>query len=281
MKRLLIIAVLIGFAYPLLLVPQSNTTHTSRTRSAPKKKKVPCRATLADCPDEGCGSKFDPNLNKLKNITSLDGDSSLKTLTWMKKLDDPDNFTEGGNRDELADLGEGEKITIVAYLLVAKAEGAESCNCGLTSKQDTDNHLVLASKATVEKYPIASTAEANKKIFHQRELESETAEFTPRVRLEHPAFTRQTMQPLINKTDEKALLVRVTGQLLFDSEHFIRNHLVRVNNWEIHPILKLEYCETGDDCKSKGGSGWKSIDDMPQNDANAAPAPDRPKRSGL
>jgi hypothetical protein len=38
--------------------------------------------------------------------------------------------------------------------------------------------------------------------------------------------------------------VRVTGQLLLDSEHFIKNHLVRVNNWEIHPVMKLEFCET-------------------------------------
>ncbi len=35
------------------------------------------------------------------------------------------------------------------------------------------------------------------------------------------------------------------------SEHFIKNHLVRVNNWEIHPVLRLEFCTTGDTCKAK------------------------------
>ena len=99
--------------------------------------------------------------------------------------------------------------------------------------------------------------------FHSRELESETAEFTPRVRLVHPNFTRQKVQPLIDATDEDALLVRVTGQLLFDSEHFIKNHLARVNNWEIHPVFKLEFCSTGDSCKPNSDTGWKSLDDLP------------------
>jgi hypothetical protein len=67
---------------------------------------------------------------------------------------------------------------------------------------------------------------------------------------------------LINKTKQKALLVRVTGQLLFDSEHFIRSPLVRKNNWEIHPVFKLEFCESGNNCKAGSDAGWKSLDDL-------------------
>jgi len=59
-----------------------------------------------------------------------------------------------------------------------------------------------------------------------------------------------------------ALWVRVTGQLMFDSEHFLRKHLVRVNNWEIHPVMKMEYSTTGSNCTMKGDTGWKSIDDL-------------------
>ena len=181
----------------------------------------------------------------------------------MKKLDDPESFTQGDSREELTALGESEKITVVAYLLVAKPKlGGESCNCGLQTPAETDNHLVLVTKATVDKFPVSSTAATNKTVFHSRELESETAEFTPRVRQTHPNFTREEVQPLIDATPQKALLVRVTGQLLFDSEHFIKNHLVRVNNWEIHPVLKLEFCETGNSCKPNMDTGWKSLDDM-------------------
>ncbi len=228
------------------------------------RQKPPCRPNLAACPDEGCGSQFDPNLNRRKNIRSDDQAATMRTLTWMKTLNDPENFTQGESREELTALGEGQKVTVVAYLLVAKPElGGESCNCGLHTPEETDNHLVLVSKTTVDKFPVSDNEETDKVVFHSRELESETAEFTPRVRLAHPNFTREKVQPLIDATPQEALLVRVTGLLLFDSEHFIKNHLVRVNNWEIHPVLKLEFCTTGDKCKTTSDAGWKSLDDLP------------------
>ena len=116
----------------------------------------------------------------------------------------------------------------------------------------------------MDKFPIAGDATANKAVLGSRERESLTAEFTPRVRGHgHPNFTREKLQPLIDAAPQKALLVRVTGLLLFDSEHFIRNHLVRVNNWEIHPVLKLEVCETGKKCTAKRDDGCKSLDDLP------------------
>lgn len=247
MKRSLVALFLLFLAFPLV--------------GGPGPQDPPCPTSLAACPDEGCGKKFDPNLNRRKNIISDNQTATLRTLTWMKKLDDPENFQEGETREELAALGEGQKITVMAYLLVAKPElGGESCNCGLTSVAETDNHLVLVSKWTVSKFPVATTTAANVQIFRNREKESLTAEFTPRVRLTHPNFTRAKMQPLINATAKKALLVRVTGLLLFDSEHFIRRHLVRVNNWEIHPVLKMEICTTGETCKADSDTGWQSID---------------------
>ncbi len=226
-------------------------------------KKPPCRPDLAACPDEGCGTSFDGNLNRRKNIRSDSQTTTVRSLASIKKLDDPENFSLGDTREELTALGEGQKVTVTAFLLVAKAEGAESCNCRLTSKADTDNHLVLVSKTTVDKFPVTNNATTNKTVFHSRELESITAEFTPRVRLEHPNFTREKIQPLINARPKQALRVRVTGLLMFDSEHFIRNHLVRVNNWEIHPVLKLEFCETGDKCSFNSDAGWKSLDALP------------------
>jgi len=234
-------------------------------KTQPKKKpKPPCQPALADCPLEGCGATFDPSLNRRKNIRSDGQATTPRTLTWMKKLEDPESFSQGDDRGELASLGEGQKIAVVAYLLVAKSElGGESCNCGLHTPEETDNHLVLVSQATLDKFPVARTAAANKTVFHSRELESETAEFTPRVRLDHPNFTPEKLKPLINATPQKALLVRVTGLLLFDSEHFIKNHLVRVNNWEIHPVLKLEFCTTGRSCGANSDTGWKSLDDLP------------------
>jgi hypothetical protein len=242
----------------------------STADAKPRKKKTPCQPDLAHCSDQGCGSKFDPNLNKLKNIRAeapaAVGPATNRTLAWIKKLDDPESFTDGESREELSALGEGQKVAVVTYLLVAKPElGGESCNCGLQTIAETDNHLVLVTKATVDKFPIPKTAKTKKaldSVFKEREPESITAEFTPRVRLAHPNFTREKIQPMIDATSQKALLVRVTGLLLFDSEHFIRNHLVRVNNWEIHPVLKLEVCKTSNGCKANGDANWESLDDQ-------------------
>jgi hypothetical protein len=177
------------------IISQPAPKKTGAQTGAKKKPKPPCAKTFKDCPDEGCGTQFDPNLNKLKNITAKDGDAKIRTLAWMKKLDDPENFSQGDTREELDKLGEGEKVTVVAYLLVAKAElGGESCNCGFKTKAETDNHLVLVSKATVDKFPVVGTTKPNAPIPRTREQESETAEFTPRVRADHPNFTREAIQ---------------------------------------------------------------------------------------
>jgi hypothetical protein len=201
--------------------------------------------SIKDCPDVGNGG--DPNLNKRKNIKSDNRKATLRSIQWMKARPDPKNFTKQGQaRSELTRLGEGQKITAVAYILVAKPEGGESCNCGLTNLPDTDNHLVLV-EPTLRQPTFTPAIESN----------SETAEFTPRVRLDHPNFTRAKLQPLINV--RKRLLVRVTGLLLFDSEHFLKKHLNRHNNWEIHPVLKMEYC-TAATCSDTSDAGWKSLD---------------------
>ena len=229
------------------------------------KKSDTCPTTLADCPNDGCSTDHDVDgtLNEQKNIRPDDpkaqGPAQPMSLRSIKDLPDPENFSMGDPRDELTALGEGTKVRVVAYLLRAKPEGKESCNCDLTGVKNTDNHLVLVSRFTVTKF--ADDAGTAEEVFAAREEESITAEFTPRVRLTHPNFTRAKITPLINGAPHKALRVRVTGMLMFDSAHFLKDPLVRVNDWEIHPILKLEFCRN-DSCPADGDAGWKSLDDM-------------------
>ncbi|MCU1264586.1 MAG: hypothetical protein JWM21_904 [Acidobacteria bacterium] len=70
-------------------------------------------------------------------------------------------------------------MTIMALALIARKGSAESCNCKLTRVADTDNHIVLVDNAALRKPTLAA-----------REEDSETAEFTPRVRLTHPDLSR-------------------------------------------------------------------------------------------
>jgi hypothetical protein len=243
MKRILLSLFLLIFAFSSTVDAQQH--RKKRTSAAPATSKSPATIkNITQCPDEGIGG--DPNLNKRKNIRSDNRRATLRSIQWMKALADPKNFVKGGSRSELTRLGEGQKITVVAYALVARAEGGETCNCGLTAPKDTDNHIVLVDPTL-----------SNPKLTKAVESESETAEFTPRVRLDHPNFTRAKLQPLIDKRGRQ--LVRVTGLLTFDSEHFLGHHLVRHNNWEIHPVLKMEYC-TAATCSYKSDAGWKSLD---------------------
>jgi hypothetical protein len=69
------------------------------------------------------------------------------------------------------------------------------------------------------------------------------------------------LQREIEAAEDNALLVRVTGLLMFDGEHFLRRHLKRVNNWEIHPVLKMEICTIGAS-KANNDTGWQSLDDL-------------------
>jgi hypothetical protein len=224
---------------------------SGRSRSASAgagKVAIKCPATLndiTDCPDTGCGPSLDPLLNQAKNVQTVSGDAETMTIKDMQDLPDPvPGYKIGDPRDKLTALGEGKKITVEAWALVARKGSAESCNCKLTAVADTDNHIVLIT-------PSVKTPTLIK-----NEAQSETAEFTPRVRLDHPNLARAKLQPLITDGGGK-LSVRITGQLMFDSEHSLGHHLKRHNNWEVHPVTGLMYCPKK---KCTQDSDWKDLE---------------------
>jgi hypothetical protein len=219
--------------------------------------------TIADCPDDGCndkeheGHKFDQQLDKLKNIRSDNQQPVLRSIQSMKDLEKkPKSLIMCGSRDELKQLGEGQKITVVAWALTARPGSQETCNCDLQGEADTDNHIVLVDPGV--KNPTLK----------EDEIHSVTAEFTPRVRLDHPNFTRDVLNPLIDpnwkphskKNPKGKLLVRVTGLLMFDSKHLFEGGLNRDTNWEIHPVLKMEVCPKGKTCRADSDENWKDLD---------------------
>ncbi len=234
-------------------------------------KQPPCRKKLKNCPIEGCSQNndHDPDLNKLKNLKSSSKPVVDLTLTSMiereQKVEDS-GYKRGDDRAPLKDLDEGTQARVVGYLLAVKKEHGESCNCHLDIVDvTTDNHLVLVNPDVVTDNPLPELATKKQlgDLFHVREEQSVTAEFTPRVRANHhPNFTSE-LQKRINKTMQGALWVRVTGQLMFDSEHFHHLKLNRATQWEIHPILKLEYCSKGKTCRIDSDDNWEDLDDQP------------------
>jgi len=257
MKRTLLVVLL---ALVLCLLPLAGTA-----------KQPPCRNSLGECPREGCSKNndHDPDLNKLKNLKSSTKPVVDRTLTWMIQREqkvENSGYRRGDDRDPLAALDEGSQARVVGYLLAVKKEHGESCNCHLDDVDvTTDNHLVLVNRNVVTSNPLPEHASAKKikSVFKVREAQSVTAEFTPRVRADgHPNFTSE-LQKVLNTTPQGALWVRVTGQLFFDSEHFHNLKLNRATQWEIHPILKLEFCPTGKTCPKDGDTNWVDLDDQP------------------
>jgi hypothetical protein len=162
----------------------------------------------------------------------------------------------GDTREKLQALGEGKKIVVVANALAVRKGGAESCNCKLTKVADADNHIVL-----VDKVLRSRKNESLKDLLGRREEDSITAEFAPRPRLDLPHLTRANLQPLI--TANGVQKVRVTGILMFDSEHSLGHHLKRHNNWEIHPVLEMEYCPKRKKCTDDSDDNWVKLGEEP------------------
>jgi hypothetical protein len=266
MKRTLIVTLLLMFGVSSVLAQKIAI-------------KCPPPKTLKDittCPNTGCGPSLDPNLNEQKNIESDDQSPVAETLKGLKGLPDPVlGFKIGDTREKIKALGEGDKITVVAYALVARKGSKESCNCGLAKPKDTDNHIVLVEKETLaltaKATPAKSATDTKKAVKARsaaqntlavREKQSVTAEFSPRVRLDHPKLAGTRLQSLIAAAPKQALLVRVTGLLMFDSEHSLGRHLARVTDWEIHPVMKMEFCQTGETCTADSDN-WENLEDQP------------------
>jgi len=261
MKRYLIILLLVVFAFGITTgaKPRRPALGSSGTPHAAEegKSSIKCpaavkgpNATIEDCPTTGCGPSLDPNLNEQKNIAT-DSDAPVdKDFSFLAQLPDPvPGFAIGDTREKLKDLGEGQMIRVVAFALVARKGNKESCNCGLSKAADTDNHIVLVDPSVTN--PTLARDEDH----------SQTAEFTPRVRLTHPKLKGTALEALITKAPHQALLVRVTGVQLFDSEHSLGPlHLKRNNNWEIHPVFGLEYCPAGKTCSKDSDDNWVNME---------------------
>ena len=193
--------------------------------------------------------RVDALLNNAKNRTDVpSAGADILHVHEMVDLMEPADWLTGQDRDSVSG-DEGRAVRLVAFLKIVKAEtSGETCNCNLHSPADTDLHLVMVDHKT------------------DLEVDSVTAEITPRVRkeLHHPNWTAAKIGGLQNK------LVRLTGWLMFDSGHAHHSHKVnakdhagiplkRATNWEVHPVTKVEVC-TSTITKCKHGTGWKDVE---------------------
>jgi len=150
------------------------------------------------------------------------------------------------NRAPLQALGEGKPVVLQGFVLAAEQEGEESVNCGKAvpdESVDHDIHISIVDSAS-----------------NTNECSGIVAEMIP-----HHRPTAWT-PAAVDAVAKAHLMVRVTGQLMFDSSHTpcvagaaIEGDPKRASLWEVHPIYKFEVCPSGK-CAT---TGWVDLANWP------------------
>jgi hypothetical protein len=207
-----------------------------------KLKKKCCGATsIASCTSDGCGG--DKYLNRRKNMVTKPTQSDVEDWDFSKMthVKFPASWASGTPRTLLKNWGEGTPVRISAFLRKAKnyTSGKEACNCNLKVEENNDFHLVLVERK------------------QQSEKRSITAEITPRIRPEGWTFSK------LSSLAKVKTYVRVTGYLMFDSQHAGSSVPARLTHWEIHPVTSFEVCTlTKAECDQ--GEGWQDLKSFPE-----------------
>jgi hypothetical protein len=141
------------------------------------------------------------------------------------------------DRSQLVALGEGSLVQLLGFVKTARQEGKESVNCGSNVTDDPSFHDIHIS---IVLNPADSECSG---VVVEMTPHHRPAEWTP----EH-----------VKQVARAGLLVRVTGQRMFDSSHTqcqngtaISGDPARISLWEVHPIYKFEVCPQGN-CSNGG-----------------------------
>ena len=204
-------------------------------------------ASIAECPDTGCGDNGDALLNRAKNLVPTITTTVVKTLDSIREMAQPTRWNTGASRTSITGPGkEGTAVEVKGFVLAVKPQGGESCNCELTHRDQTDVHFALVDD------------------LEEDETTSITAEVTPRVRdAGHPNWVYKNLKDLEGE------YVKVVGMLMLDTKHISqtarlegerRNKgLKRATNWEVHPITAIWRC-TRSKRSCDRGNGWEAVE---------------------
>jgi hypothetical protein len=285
----------LSLAFLLLGVPGSllaDRAHELAKQAAQQKGVAGCdpgSLTTQTCHQQfptGCTDAkavtYDPYLNFLKDQTPGAALASTAVLgqTDFQSLEGkiPSGMTRKNHAhfaSQLAPLGEGNIVTVFAYLFFVEDTGkgangkpsiGETCNCKLQLPDSYDFHIglgfdkTLAAQIRKRKTPsIPGQPSAMDKA-------SVVAEMTPHTRGLKWTLTR------INSLQGQQ--IKVVGQLMIDNEHLNAKDdcgfpgaaasCWRSTVWEVHPVTQFYVCNLSSGCDaSSPDSAWTSLDDLP------------------
>lgn len=154
-------------------------------------------------------------LNNNKNRTDMPGSSDYIEINW----DDLANLPS----DRVDDFV-GAPVAVVGFLShqVKVENGGESTNCHLHADPEVDWHIYLT------KSPAQGIADAV------------IVETTPRTRPSH-RWTTDMLSAFVDTQTQ----VRISGWLMYDSEHVGEIGSHRATVWEVHPITRIQAQQNG------------------------------------
>ena len=225
--------------------------------------------------------RYDAYLNFLKNQTagaslasSADlGDANFKALEG--KI--PKGLSIGNHAKSapaLAGLGEGNIVTVIAYLYFVEdtskgsTKGGETTNCKLSLPDSFDYHIGLGFDPALAKQILTTKPQPVSGNPGKMEKTSVVAEMTPHTR--DPKWTFARVNSLQGQQ------VKVVGQLMIDNTHLSADAdcsfpgalagCWRSTVWEVHPVTQFYVCNLKNNqvCdKPSPDTAWTSLDNVP------------------
>lgn len=195
-----------------------------------------------------------PTLTSLAEFAGLETKAeAIPGINFGSKFGHPLSAKPGPveDRSRLQALGEGKLVQLIGYVKTARKEGLESVNCRTDVPNDAAHHDIHVSI-------VLSPAD--------QECSGVVVEMTPHYR------PQEWTPELLTEVSAANLLVRVTGQQMFDSSHTpcqngarVGTDPSRISLWEVHPIYKFEVCPQGN-CS---GGGWVALEAWKSGGENA------------
>lgn len=261
---------------PLAAAPPRSRPFNVRSlvRNALNFEKQVCKprmSTVNDCHENyetGCVKKgpptYDPYLNVLKNQMpppDLEPTRTLNKAFFETKERETAKLQGLGEKNhasfaqELANLGEGEIVALVGYLIHVKKMDKESCNCQMNDEEeDVDFHMWVGFDEKPANDYIARRI--TKKELEKQKPFGVVVEMSPFYR--HTHFKDSWTYDKANKAVGRQ--VKVVGMLLMDNEHNNRTENCgytiatpksdcwRMSAWELHPVTQFYVCEGSQRC---------------------------------
>lgn len=273
------------------LASQASNQHSAACPNTP--------VSLQDCHDkfpDGCSAATPPhydayldflkdqdpdlNLASTKNLVAGDFQNLEAQLAQLK--------VGGGRRSQslnagnhatfakqLADLGEGNIYTLIAYLYFVqdtskgspgKPAKGETCNCRIADPANFDYHIGLGFDASLAAQARSKHPKEGDPLFAQLQKASVVGEMTP-----YPRHTRHPKWTVVNVNSHQGEQVKVVGQLMVDNYHFKASDdcglhgagtgCWRSTIWEMHPLMKFYVCNVSSGCDaSSPDSAWTDLD---------------------